>query len=235
MTPWDKRFFSSTRGQVVTLLRTGDATVDELAAMLELTDNAVRSHLSALERDGLVEQAGVRRGVSKPSIVYRLTREAERIFPKSDSSFLRTLLDVLRAQLSRQQLRDVFARTGQAAASEFAPAHGTLHDRVRQSAALLGELGGLAEVEESDSAYVIHGFSCPFAAASPDHPAVCQLAAAFLTEYSGAPVEAHCRPSDSNGAPRCIFEIRRPNAAGTGEPLEPTDENVPQVAGESRA
>ena len=75
-----------------------------------------------------------------------------------------------------------------------------------------GRDGGLAEVEESDSAYLIRGFSCPFAAASPDHPAVCQMAAAFLTEYVGAPVEACCRPSEANGAPRCVFEIPRENA-----------------------
>lgn len=52
----DERFFASTRGQVVTLLRRGSRTVDELAGTLGLTDNAVRAHLAGLERDGLVTQ-----------------------------------------------------------------------------------------------------------------------------------------------------------------------------------
>lgn len=212
MPQWDQRFFSSTRGQIVTLLRRQDATVDELATTLELTDNAVRSHLAALERDGLVAQTGVRRGVSKPAVVYGLTREAGRLFKKSDASLLRTLLRVLKERLPGQQLHEVYSSTGSAVAAQFPPAHGTLEDRVQQSAVALGELGGLAEIEATDSAYLIRGYSCPFAATSPEHPAVCQLATAFLTEYIGAPVEARCQLANSNGAPRCLFEIPRANS-----------------------
>ena len=51
-----RRFLESTRGQVVLLLRRGARTVEELAQALGLTDNAVRSHLAALERDGLVRR-----------------------------------------------------------------------------------------------------------------------------------------------------------------------------------
>ena len=65
-TRWDQRFFASTKGQVAALLSRGVATVEELARELGLTDNAVRSHLAALERDGLVAQTGVRRGTGNP-------------------------------------------------------------------------------------------------------------------------------------------------------------------------
>src|SRR5215471_5815189 len=56
------RFFTSTRGKIVTLLRRESQTVEELARALDLTDNAVRAHLMVLERDGLVRQRGSRRG-----------------------------------------------------------------------------------------------------------------------------------------------------------------------------
>ena len=61
----DKRFFESTRGQIVTILRASPCTVEELAGKLELTNNAVRAHLLTLERDGLVRQSGLRRGPRK--------------------------------------------------------------------------------------------------------------------------------------------------------------------------
>ncbi|MFL5666689.1 MAG: ArsR family transcriptional regulator, partial [Ktedonobacteraceae bacterium] len=54
----NERFFTSTRGHIITLLRRAGHTVDELARALQLTDNAVRSHLATLERDGLVRQSG---------------------------------------------------------------------------------------------------------------------------------------------------------------------------------
>ncbi len=80
---WNQRFFATTRGQLILLLRRADQTVEELAQALQLTDNAVRAHLATLERDGLVEQQGMRRGGGKPAFVYTLTAEAERLFPKA--------------------------------------------------------------------------------------------------------------------------------------------------------
>lgn len=59
---WNQRFLSSTRGQIILLLRRKSRTVEGLAQELRLTDNAVRAHLATLERDGLVLQRGVRRG-----------------------------------------------------------------------------------------------------------------------------------------------------------------------------
>src|SRR5713226_3364089 len=92
---WNQHFFASTRGQIVTLLRRGSRTVDELAQALNLTDNAVRAHLATLERDGFVRQRGVRRGSSKPAYVYDVNPEAESLFPKAYDRVLRQVLDVL--------------------------------------------------------------------------------------------------------------------------------------------
>ena len=57
--------------------------MNELAAALGLTDNAVRAHLLSLERDGLAHQSGTQPGFRKPHATYALTAEAEQIFPKS--------------------------------------------------------------------------------------------------------------------------------------------------------
>ena len=51
----------TTRARVVELLRREPRTVEQLAAALGVTDNAVRLHLGQLERDGIVRTAGVRR------------------------------------------------------------------------------------------------------------------------------------------------------------------------------
>ena len=61
-TPWNKRLLASTRGRILALLRAENRTVNDLAAILKLTDNAVRAHLVSLERDGLIQQHGTRRG-----------------------------------------------------------------------------------------------------------------------------------------------------------------------------
>src|SRR5687767_14188559 len=106
MTRWDERFFASTRGQAVALLRRGRRTVDELAVALDLTDNAVRAQLAALERDGLVRQGWMRRGAGKPSFTYELTVEAERLFPKAYGVLLHQLLGLLAERLPRDDLEE---------------------------------------------------------------------------------------------------------------------------------
>ncbi|MCA1666754.1 MAG: helix-turn-helix domain-containing protein, partial [Thermomicrobia bacterium] len=91
-TQGNKRFWGSTRGRIITLLRRASRTVDELAQTLDLTDNAVRAQIATLKQDGLVEQRGVRRSTSKPAYAYDLTPEAEQLFPKAYAPALAQLL-----------------------------------------------------------------------------------------------------------------------------------------------
>jgi predicted ArsR family transcriptional regulator len=58
-TKMDQRFFESTRGQIIRLMRGTTKSVNELAEELELTDNAVRAQLLSLERDGLMRRVSV--------------------------------------------------------------------------------------------------------------------------------------------------------------------------------
>jgi predicted ArsR family transcriptional regulator len=202
---WDQRFFESTRGRVVSRLRRRRHTVEELAQELELTDNAIRAHLATLERDGIVRQQGVRRGVGKPSYDYDLTPDAEALFPKAYEPVLRELIGAIEERLGPGGSEELLRAAGRRLAVNAGQPDDALRARVDAAAALLGELGGLAEVEEAEGGYVIRGYSCPLAAVVPGHPAVCQLAETMLTEYVGAPVCENCDRSDDR--PRCEFQI----------------------------
>src|SRR5499426_3205160 len=114
----DERFFESTRGQIVTILRRSPCTVDELAEQLNLTDNAVRAHLSTLERDGLVRQSGLRRGPRKPHFTYVLTPEADKLFPKAYDALLNQLISVLKHRLSPPEIEAVLREVGRAVAAD---------------------------------------------------------------------------------------------------------------------
>src|SRR6187455_2655988 len=117
----DRRFFESTRGQFVTILRSSACTVDELATRLELTDNAVRAHLATLERDGLVRQSGLRRGPRKPHFTYALTEDADKLFPKAYDALLNQLIAVLKHRLEPAEIEDVLREVGRAVAVDVAP------------------------------------------------------------------------------------------------------------------
>ena len=201
------RFFRATRGRVVLLLRRGERTVNDLAAALGLTDNAVRAQLVALERDGLVTDTGTQPGARRPHVTYALTAEAERLFPKAYEPVLCELLAVLGRRLTPQRLDGALRAVGRRLGGRFdRPASGApLRERVRAAVGVLGELGGLADVEEDDGGRVaIRGYSCPLRAAVDAHPGACRVAEGLLGEIVGAPVRERC---DKGESPRCRFEV----------------------------
>lgn len=209
----DERFFASTRGQIVTLLRQGAGTVDELARALGLTDNGVRAHLSSLERDGLVRQRGVLRGGSgKPAYIYVLTERAEDLFPKPYDTVMCLLLDVLAERMSESEQEVVLREVGHRLARNMPPTVDAPRSQLKAAVEALNELGGLAELEEQDGTVAIRGRSCPLAHVVADHPEACVLAAALVSDIAGIPFAAHCERDEP---PRCRFEqMARRDVAG---------------------
>ena len=199
-----QRFFASTRGQIITLLRRSSRTVDELAQALDLTDNAVRAHLATLERDGIVLQRGMRRGGGKPAYVYDLAPEAEQLFPKAYGPVLQHVLEVLSERMPTDEVETLLREAGRRIAAGWNVPSGDLRMRLEAAVEILNELGGTAELEEGDGHYCIRGYSCPLAAVVPGHPAVCRLAETLLTELVGVPVREHC---DNAEIPRCCFTV----------------------------
>src|ERR687885_941536 len=204
---WDQKFFESTRGQIVTLLRRAARTVEELAQALDLTDNGVRAHLTTLERDGIVRQRGsVRRGSGggKPAYIYELTPEAEELFPKAYEPVLSQLLDVLAVQLGPQELEALLRSVGRRIAEGQTVPANEGRGRLEATVGVLNKLGGLAELEERDGYFVIRGYSCPLGSVASEHPEVCRMTEILLTELAGVPVYEHC---DRSERPRCCFEV----------------------------
>jgi predicted ArsR family transcriptional regulator len=201
---WDQRFFGTTRGQVVQLLRRASRTVEELAGALGLTDNAVRAHLATLERDGLVSQQGLRRGVGKPAYAYGLTSEAERLFPKAYGPVLQALLGVLAERLPPAEVELVLREVGRRLASGTPSTDDPPRRRAEQAVALLNDLGGLAELEQRNGTATIRGYNCPLAAVVREHPEICGLVETLLAELIGAPVQESCERGDP---PRCCFVL----------------------------
>ena len=189
------------------MLRRTPQTVDDLAAPLDLTDNAVRAHLTSLERDGLVRQSGVRRGPGKPAHVYTLTAEAQRLFSKAYAPVLGALLDVLGDQLDPENVGRLIEQTGQHLGRE----HSGVPDADRLAAAIgvLEGLGGVIRVEHTETSTLLHGGACPLAALLPEHPEVCRLAESLLSTIVGAPVVERCERDEP---PRCRFELAHPDA-----------------------
>lgn len=208
---WIERLFSGTRGRIILLLRRQDRTVSDLADALDLTANAIRSQLTKLERDELVEPTGKRPGTRKPEIVYGLTEQADTLFPKPYDDLLDQLLRVLTER--GNDIEGLLRTVGQRLADRFSDrvSAADLEARIEQVCDVLEETGGVPEVEARDNGtVVVRGRRCPFGAVVPHHPAVCTMAETLLAHLSNLPVRQDCEPEGEAMQCRFVFEETDP-------------------------
>jgi predicted ArsR family transcriptional regulator len=199
-----RRAAQRTSGLILELLRQGPKTVDELARALNLTRTAVRAQLSSLIRDELVEHRESRRGASKPSHVYGVTTQAELLFSRAYVPILTQLLHALAGRMAPAEFDSVMRHVGRGVMEGRARPRGTLGERAAGASALLSDLGGLTEISEEAGGYVIRSHGCPLAAATADHPEVCNALESLLSEFVGASVTKCCERYNRE---RCCFEI----------------------------
>jgi predicted ArsR family transcriptional regulator len=209
---WQRQFGESTKGRLVALLRRGARSVEDLAAALGLTDNAVRAQLATLEKDGVVSASGIRRDgtVGKPATLYDIAPSAQALFSAAYAPALAALMTELAGRMTHAELESLMRAVGKRLAPDQTKAT-TLDGRVRAAAALLAELGGDADLVKSDDGFTIRAYGCPLAEAVAARPETCRAVEQLLSEVSGAKVREHC--DRSHALPHCRFAIRK--AAGS--------------------
>src|SRR5215216_4845500 len=114
-----KQLLDSSRGRIVTLLRRGALTADDIASKLGVTRSAIRAQITGMERDGVVRRAGKRPGTTRPSHVFELTPEVEQLLSKAYIPLLTQLVGVFAEALPAQQVETLLRLTGKRLASQL--------------------------------------------------------------------------------------------------------------------
>jgi DeoR family transcriptional regulator, suf operon transcriptional repressor len=202
-----KQLLDSSRGRIVTLLRGGGLTADDIATQLGLTRSAIRAQVTGMERDGVVRRAGQRHGTTRPSQLFELTPEVEQLLSSAYIPLLTQLVDVFTDGLPPHQLEAMLRQAGKRLANELSggkrPA-GSLAARAATVSEMMNEqLGAMTHVE-GNGGYTIRGVGCPLAALTGKHPGVCLAMESLVAEVVGARVRECC---DRAERPQCCFEI----------------------------
>src|SRR5437762_10880370 len=149
MTNWLERLIGETQLRLLGLLRRSRQTITSLAQALGLTDNAVRLHIAALRRDGIVEDVGKQRDTGgKPARLYGLTREGEELFPKAYALVLGKLVEEIVRTQGRERAVDLLRAVG-AQAAALASTATTPQQRLAAAAKVFRDLGSEAQVEKT--------------------------------------------------------------------------------------
>jgi DeoR family transcriptional regulator, suf operon transcriptional repressor len=196
---------------VTALKHAGEATADELAAQLGVTVSAVRQQLDSLCAEGLVAFRAHVRGRGRPAHVYRLTRAAEPLFPKTYGGLTNELLGYV-AETDPHLVDDLFDRRRQrrleAAEARIEAAGPTLTARVAELARILDEDGYLASFEPlPGGSFRIVEHNCAVLDVAERYGQACSSEIAFLRQaLPDARIE---RVSHMiAGGHACAYEVR---------------------------
>ena len=212
---WEKSVGGATRGRIIGILRRGEQSVDELAAELGVTDNAIRAQLETLEREGVVHQSRVRHtgSVGKPATMYAIHPNAESSFSAAYAPVLGALVASLGERMSEKELEHLFREVGRRLADDATNAQGqqpkALEARVRAAAAVLTSLGAELEVERNANGFLLRGHACPLSNAVRAEPKVCGAIEELVAGVTGAPVRECCERDPATGTTKCRFEVKR--------------------------
>ena len=203
---------TSTRREILSLIkRNGPMTVQELSRRLEITPMGVRQHLAILERDGFIASNGIRRGQGRPSRLYSISSEGDKLFPRTYEELAQALLDDIQALGGAQTVDQIFEHRRKRLLEQYRArmAGRDFREKVATLAKARDEEGYVAEQTQLDrDRFVLIEHNCPIRAVAEAHRETCRCEIALFQEALGAEVVRTEHILD--GAPHCRYIITRP-------------------------
>lgn len=201
----------STRMEVLELLRRkGRSSAETMANDLGVTANAVRQHLTNLERDGLVVSQPERSGRGRPALLFALTERADAVFPKRYGQLATMVLQEVQEMGGPEALDELFARVAarHATAIERDLDGLDFDEKLRRVVTWIGRAGTLVEQTEGSDGVQVTIHNCPFRNTALKFPQVCSITPQLISRLTGAAISQ--RDSIHRRDPYCSFVVQRP-------------------------
>ena len=190
----------------------GGLAVEALSQALGVTLTAVRQHLAALGRDGLVEKLASMPSGGRPAHRYALSARAREAFPRQYPWFSEALLDELRSRLGPVALEQTLSALGARAAGAGPTAGAALPERAAEVVRRMVALGYDAHLSRSPGlprgAVEITAHNCVFHQLAEKHPEVCAFDLGLIAQAAGATVShPECMVRQGRA---CRFQLAAP-------------------------
>lgn len=145
------------------LKRRGEMAVSELCDVLGITSMAVRRHLFALKKEGLIESRVVRQSRGRPTYRYKLSEKAESLFPTGFQNLAIDVLDLVFEQSGHKGVMELLNRRNDRLARRLKNRmeNKDLKQRVEEVSKIFSEDGYMTEWEAlPDGNFVIYQRHC---------------------------------------------------------------------------
>ena len=201
-----------TRRAIVKILKMqGPLDSTQLADQLGLTAMAVRQHLYALQSEGHVEAEERPVPIGRPAKHWRLTREADQLFPEAYAELNVSLIQALRDTFGEEGLDQVLVSRCARQRQDYAKrirASDSLDKKLKELARVRTEEGYMAEVRrEKDGSYLLLENHCPICAAANACQGFCSTELDLFRSVLGLGVAVERVEHIVAGDRRCAYRI----------------------------
>jgi predicted ArsR family transcriptional regulator len=184
-------------------------TVDELGTRLKVTRTAIRQHLAALDRGGLIEHGASKATKGRPTQLYVLSQKGRELFPRQYSWLAQLMLDSVKEEGGGDALRKRLGVMGSNVGNQLRAQHPALRsraDRVLKLAELMEHLGYSTANTTVLDPTVITADNCVFHDIALKDPEVCQFDLALMATFTQSRVDhQECM---ARGGHVCRFKFR---------------------------
>jgi len=203
-----------TRRAIVKLLKTeGPMGSAQLAERLAKTTMAVRQHLYELEGEKLVTADDRPVPIGRPAKIWRLTPEADRLFPEAYAELSVAIIDAMGDAFGSEGLSRVLASRSARQREQYSrriDASATLEEMLVQLARVRTEEGYMAEVKrDGKSAFLFIENHCPICAAATACLGFCSTELDLFQAVLGPEVAIERLEHIVAAGRRCTYRVRR--------------------------
>ncbi len=199
---------SDTRTRILQLLKMrAHMSISQLTDALHISSMGIRQHLAILEDEGLVEYEREKQGRGRPYHLYKLTAEANNLFPTTYANFAVELMHEVAKFNGPRFINKVFRSRMQSQIHSYRQRlqGKPLPERIKELAIIRDEEGYMARADEDNTDYLLTEHNCPIAAIAEEYPHVCEIELALFRQALGTKV--YRREHLMQGGHKCCYRI----------------------------
>ena len=202
-----------TRRAITKLLKTeGPIDSAQLEQRLGLAAMAVRQHLYALQREGLVTSEERPVPIGRPAKFWRLTREADHLFPEAYAELSVALIDSVKDAFGQEGLERVLTSRCARQRVDYKKrikSQDSLDRKLAELAKVRTEEGYMAEVRrEGDGSFLLVENHCPICAAANACQGFCSTELDLFRSVLGTGVSVERAEHIIKGDNRCVYRVQ---------------------------
>lgn len=201
-----------TRRAILNLLKQNGPTDSKaLAIKLGLTTMAVRQHLYALREERMVDYQEEARPLGRPAKIWKLTADANRIFPDAHAELNLNLIEAISETFGENGFKQLiqFRKKKQIESYQSKiTALPSLKQRLHALAKARTEEGYMAEVEsQRDHTFLLIENHCPICSAAQACTGLCSSELEVFRAVLGPEVQIERVEHILTGARRCAYRV----------------------------